>query len=797
MAVPEQTPYSEHIGNGVTKSFALNFDCESKDHLIVLVDEIEPPIATWSLSACNVVFTTAPASGSKITLQRNTPFSRTTDYQSFNNSFRPQTVNGDFDRLWLKLQELGVADWILINRIEALKNYVDDRDDELRAYLMEEIRKQGVALDQLDEYYNYLMERLAQIAVDKGWDSSFVVDGDQTQKQINDNQRKINSRTATPYDHGAIGDGMAHPLSERYATLAEAQAVYPSATALTEYIDGHALNAWWRDICANDRKFATCHGKFVVNINISNRGLNNYLNRIKTSRVDFNADIQLRNITGNGFEIISPRQCDFTGYINIWDAGGAVYANKSVDNCMYMEDFIHGNFRWKVVSRNAKKLGLRAYGSTLKFDSTTGLVTNNNTSDLGSWLFLNCGHRFKDGLFNFVSRLDSGSSDQVDQRTTLTLSSTHGFDSDLNGSIIRYKNEPYYITDSTANTITVYSWIKELDTSGTFEISTGGDFELIGADSNLIRIDSGSSGCALCARTDGLYVGTRIQRTNEGNDVGLMLGRAIDQAQVAGTYIGMYFELNEFDVLKTSYTPDNPIIINPIGPTLSKCRSLAPINAVTRLPKENLISSFNLHYGNKIFKARKYSYYNGTNTFADFNLKIGDEHLKVRTNFPVITLQDDPDVRRLFGTCDVSIEISGTALSNGTSGTTTIKSEAGYTINGSTSDFIIPASSSAFTVSARLLNGVDWRISIFYAEKPFGSKSHNWNPLVAGARQLTTVAVPGARMGSGVIASMDVSLKGTILSAEVTSFGIVTVTQSNPDTSSVGDVSGNLFVKLV
>lgn len=198
MAVPEQTPYIEHTGNGVTTSFALGFQCESKDHLIVLVDEVEPPIATWSLSGGNVVFTTAPAAGKKITLQRNTPFGRTTDYQSFNNSFRPQTVNGDFDRLWLKLQELGVADWLLKlyvdrlhqqqeEKINNLKDYVDDRDDELRSYLLEEIRKQGVALDQLDDYYNYLMQRLAQIAVDKGWEASFVVDASgKNQQEIND-----------------------------------------------------------------------------------------------------------------------------------------------------------------------------------------------------------------------------------------------------------------------------------------------------------------------------------------------------------------------------------------------------------------------------------------------------------------------------------------------------------------------------------------------------------------------------------------------------------------------------------
>jgi len=185
MAVQEQTPYIEYTANGTTTSFALKFDCDNQDHLIVLVDDVEPVVGAWSFSNGAVVFNTAPENGKKITIQRNTPFSRTTDYQSYNNSFRPPTVNKDFDWIWLKLQELGVADWILSNRIDALKNYVDDRDDELRAYLMEEIRKQGVALDQLDEYYNYLMQRLAQIAVDKGWDASFVVDGVLSQKEVN------------------------------------------------------------------------------------------------------------------------------------------------------------------------------------------------------------------------------------------------------------------------------------------------------------------------------------------------------------------------------------------------------------------------------------------------------------------------------------------------------------------------------------------------------------------------------------------------------------------------------------
>ncbi|MEG2749532.1 MAG: hypothetical protein RR939_08970 [Acinetobacter sp.] len=187
MAVADQTPYIEYTANGVTTSFALGFDCEKQEHLIVTVNGVEPIVGSWSLTGGAVVFPVAPINTAKIIIQRNTPFERNTDYQSYNNSFRPPSVNNDFDRVWLKLQELGVMDWLLGIRIDDLKNYVDDRDDELRAYLMEEIRKQGVALDQLDEYYNYLMQRLVQIAVDKGWDASFVVDASgKTQQQLNE-----------------------------------------------------------------------------------------------------------------------------------------------------------------------------------------------------------------------------------------------------------------------------------------------------------------------------------------------------------------------------------------------------------------------------------------------------------------------------------------------------------------------------------------------------------------------------------------------------------------------------------
>lgn len=202
MAVQPQTPYKEYTATSV---FPLGFDCKDKDHLIVMIDDAETDNSAWSLNNDQVTFNVAPDADKKITLQRNTPYRRDRNYQAYDNSFRPGPVNDDFDWIWWKLQELGVADWILGTRIDALKNYVDRKDDELKAYLMEEIRKQGVALDQLDEYYNYLIQRLAQIAVDKGWDASFVVDGDKNQHQIN---TFVKSLLISPMLFGAKGNGV-------------------------------------------------------------------------------------------------------------------------------------------------------------------------------------------------------------------------------------------------------------------------------------------------------------------------------------------------------------------------------------------------------------------------------------------------------------------------------------------------------------------------------------------------------------------------------------------------------------
>lgn len=64
---------------------------------------------------------------------------------------------------------------------------------------------------------------------------------------------------ADPRAWGAIGDGTMHPLSEQYATLGAAQAVFPFATALTQSLDwaGHqaAINAGKRRLRSDDASY--------------------------------------------------------------------------------------------------------------------------------------------------------------------------------------------------------------------------------------------------------------------------------------------------------------------------------------------------------------------------------------------------------------------------------------------------------------------------------------------------------------------------------------------------------------
>lgn len=214
MAVPNQTPYKKYTANGSTTQFSLGFNCESKDHLIITIDEVEAVTGSWSLSNGNVIFSVAPGVGKEIELKRNTPASRSTDYQSYNNSFNPQTINKDIDWIWLKLQELGVADQLLkiyADRLHIeqqgyienqdqlirqiildLRNYVNQQDDKRNSYFEGLINQQGTSLSQLQQYYNALLQNMANIAGGKDWIAALVQDQSGSSQQAINNLGGVN-----------------------------------------------------------------------------------------------------------------------------------------------------------------------------------------------------------------------------------------------------------------------------------------------------------------------------------------------------------------------------------------------------------------------------------------------------------------------------------------------------------------------------------------------------------------------------------------------------------------------------
>lgn len=105
MAVPEQTPYIEHIANGISTQFSVPFQCLSKNTLIVSIDGVETLPQLWDFDSGEITFITAPLNNSTVSIKRMTSLKREVVYNSFSNSMLPTVFNGDFDRIWHVLQE--------------------------------------------------------------------------------------------------------------------------------------------------------------------------------------------------------------------------------------------------------------------------------------------------------------------------------------------------------------------------------------------------------------------------------------------------------------------------------------------------------------------------------------------------------------------------------------------------------------------------------------------------------------------------------------------------------------------
>ncbi|HFO0261695.1 TPA: phage tail fiber protein [Serratia marcescens] len=117
MSVPNQTPYNIYTANGLTTVFPYEFYLLNAGDLSVslngsVITSGYTISGVGNVDGGEVLFLTPPANGVTVMLERMIPTYRLTDYQD-NGDLLADTVNKDFDRLWMAIQQafiyLGLA----------------------------------------------------------------------------------------------------------------------------------------------------------------------------------------------------------------------------------------------------------------------------------------------------------------------------------------------------------------------------------------------------------------------------------------------------------------------------------------------------------------------------------------------------------------------------------------------------------------------------------------------------------------------------------------------------------------
>ena len=120
MSVPSQTPYNIYTANGLTTVFAYQF-------MIMAAGDLDVSVNGTSIASGftvqgagqtgggQVVFTEPPANGDTVMLLRKLTIKRDTDYQD-NGDLLAETINADFDRLWLAMQQAFLSDSLSLKR---------------------------------------------------------------------------------------------------------------------------------------------------------------------------------------------------------------------------------------------------------------------------------------------------------------------------------------------------------------------------------------------------------------------------------------------------------------------------------------------------------------------------------------------------------------------------------------------------------------------------------------------------------------------------------------------------------
>ncbi len=265
MTVETTDSIVEYTGNGVTTAFPVPFEFPANEDLVVtqvyndvstvLVLGTDYLVVGAGAQAGGAVITTvAPPIGAVINISRELEALQKTDLRNQGRYFA-ETHESVFDYLTMLIQQ-GFSGLSRALRRPLGKDYFDAEGRRI-ANVANPSENQDAANKQWTEQYVGSVVGGIQGPINNAANILYLYP-DGTPHVVQDlsksdgasgigwKQRTVADRlndTANVKDYGAIADGAYHPLSERFATLAEAQAVYPHATALTDSIDWAAYQA--------------------------------------------------------------------------------------------------------------------------------------------------------------------------------------------------------------------------------------------------------------------------------------------------------------------------------------------------------------------------------------------------------------------------------------------------------------------------------------------------------------------------------------------------------------------------